>query len=145
MQIFEALRESHDRQRAMAEALLATTGDSPERAERYSELKDELLAHARAEERFFYSPLMKHDAGVDLSRHGVAEHHEMDELLETLVETDPSSPSWIATARKLKDKIFHHLEDEEHTFFQQAGKMLTDQQKTSLASQYVKDYQDALD
>lgn len=144
MQIFEALRESHDRQRAMAEALVATSGDSPERAQYYQQLKDELLAHARAEERFFYSPLMKHDAGVDLSRHGVAEHHEMDELLETLEETDPSSPSWIATARKLKDKIFHHLEDEEHTFFQQAGKMLTAQEKTSLATQYAKDYEDAL-
>ena len=68
----------------------------------------------------------------------------MDELLETLEATDPSSPSWIATARKLKDKIFHHLEDEEHTFFQQAGKMLTAQEKTSLATQYAKDYEDAL-
>lgn len=144
MHIFEALRESHDRQRELAEALVGTQGDSPERAQYYKDLKEELLAHARAEERFFYSPLMKHDAGVDLSRHGVAEHHEMDELLETLEETDPSSPSWIATARKLKDKIFHHLEDEEHTFFQQAGKMLTQQQKTSLATDYVKDYQDAL-
>ncbi|SDH75145.1 Hemerythrin HHE cation binding domain-containing protein [Pseudomonas flavescens] len=144
MQIFEALRESHDRQRSMAEALVATHGDSPERARYYRELKEELLAHARAEERFFYSPLMKHDSGVDLSRHGVAEHHEMDELLETLEDTDPSSPAWIANARKLKEKIFHHLEDEEHSFFQQAGKMLTPQQKTSLASQYVKDYQDAL-
>jgi hypothetical protein len=144
MQIFEALRESHDRQRELATALIETHGDSPERAQCYEQLKAELLAHARAEERFFYSPLMQHDTGVSLSRHGVAEHHEMDEMLETLEEVDPSSSSWISTARKLKEKIFHHLEDEEHTFFQQAGKILTDAQKTSLAKDYVEDYKDAL-
>jgi iron-sulfur cluster repair protein YtfE (RIC family) len=144
MQIFEALRESHDRQRSLADALIETHGDSPERAMYYEQLKEELLAHARAEERFFYSPLMQHDTGVSLSRHGVAEHHEMDEMLETLEEVDPSSPSWISTARKLRDKIFHHLEDEEHTFFQQAGKILTEEQKTSLATKYARDYKDFL-
>lgn len=144
MQIFEALRESHDRQRALAERLITTHGDSEERAELFQQLKEELLAHARAEERFFYSPLMQDDKGVDLSRHGVAEHHEMDEMIETLEETDPSSPSWISTAKKLKEKVFHHLEDEEHTFFQQAGKILTDGQKTSLAKEYFRDYEDAL-
>ena len=144
MQIFEALRESHDRQRALAERLITTHGDSEERTELFQQLKEELLAHARAEERFFYSPLMQDDKGVDLSRPGVAEHHEMDEMIETLEETDPSSPSWISTAKKLKEKVFHHLEDEEHTFFQQAGKILTDGQKTSLAKEYVRDYEDAL-
>ena len=144
MLIFEALKESHERQRKLAEILLTTSGNSAERIDTDQQLKTELAAHARAEERFFYSPLMKHDSGVDLSRHGVAEHHEMDELVEILDETDPSSPGWLAAAKKLKEKVFHHLEDEEHTFFQQAGKMLTYQQKQSLANSYEKDYQEAL-
>lgn len=34
----------------------------------------------------------------------VAEHHEMNELMEDLDETDMSSSGWLATANKLDEK-----------------------------------------
>lgn len=144
MNIFEALRESHDRQRAYAKAVVATSGDTPERAAAYQQLKAELQAHETAEERFFYIPLMELDKGVDLSRHAISEHHEMDELMETLDETEMSSPAWLSTAKKLSDKVHHHLEEEEHKFFQVAGKLLENRQKESLAGDYVKEYEEQL-
>src|SRR5471032_1620106 len=94
MNIFEALRESHDRQRSYADALIQTSGDTPERTEAYKRLKSELQAHETAEERYFYIPLMEFDNGVDLSRHAISEHHEMDEMMETLDETQMSDPTW---------------------------------------------------
>jgi hypothetical protein len=138
--IFEALRESHERQRTYAKALLHTSGDSPERVEAYKQLKAELQAHETAEERHFYIPLMELDNGVELSRHGIAEHHEMDEMMEELDETELSSPAWLVTAKKLSEKVHHHLEEEEQKFFQMAGKLLNDKQKESLAGQYEKEY-----
>jgi hypothetical protein len=138
--IFEALRESHERQRTYAKALIHTSGDSPERVEAYKQLKSELQAHATAEERHFYIPLMELDNGVDLSRHGIAEHHEMDEMMEELDDTEMSSPAWLVTAKKLSEKVHHHLEEEEQRFFQMAGKLLNDKQKESLAGQYEKEY-----
>lgn len=140
MNIFEALRESHERQRTYAKALIRTSGDSPERVEAYKQLKSELQAHATAEERHFYIPLMEFDNGVDLSRHGIAEHHEMDEMMEELDDTEMSSPAWLVTAKKLSEKVHHHLEEEEQKFFQMAGKLLNDKQKESLAGQYEKEY-----
>ncbi|MDN4547680.1 MULTISPECIES: hemerythrin domain-containing protein [unclassified Pseudomonas] len=140
MNIFEALRESHERQRTYAKALLHTSGDSPERVEAYKQLKAELQAHETAEERHFYIPLMELDNGVELSRHGIAEHHEMDEMMEALDETEMSSPAWLATAKKLSEKVHHHLKEEEQKFFQMAGKLLDDKQKESLAGQYEKEY-----
>jgi hypothetical protein len=144
MEIFEALRQSHDRQREFATAVIGTHGDTPERAEAYRQLKSELVAHERAEERHFYIPLMEHDNGVDLSRHAISEHHEMDEMMEELEATDPSSPAWLPLANKLKEKVFHHLEEEEHKFFQMAGKLLSEQQKSALTKPYFKDYQASL-
>lgn len=141
MNIFEALRESHDRQRSYADALIQTSGDTPERVQAYKQLKSELQAHETAEERHFYIPLMEFDNGVDLSRHGISEHHEMDEMMETLDETEMSSPAWLATAKKLSEKVHHHLKEEEQKFFQMAGKLLDDKQKETLAGQYVKEYQ----
>jgi hypothetical protein len=138
--IFEALRESHERQRTYAKALIHTSGDSPERVEAYKQLKSELQAHATAEERHFYIPLMEFDNGVDLSRHAISEHHEMDEMMEELDGTEMSSPAWLATAKKLSEKVHHHLKEEEQKFFQMAGKLLDDKQKETLAGQYEKEY-----
>ena len=140
MNIFEALRESHDRQRTYADALIQTSGDTPERVEAYKQLKSELQAHETAEERHFYIPLMEFDNGVDLSRHAIAEHHEMDEMMEELDETEMSSPAWLVAAKKLAEKVNHHLEEEEQKFFQMAGKLLDDKQKETLAGQYEKEY-----
>ena len=136
MNIFEALRVSHDIQRTMANSLILTQGDSPERTKLFQELKLELAAHAAAEERCFYVPLFAHDMTQEPSRHGIAEHHQMDKLVETLEQTEPSSPAWLVAAKALHHKIFHHLEDEEHSVFQLAGKVLTEAQKLSLAKEY---------
>ncbi|MEO8020546.1 hemerythrin domain-containing protein [Polaromonas sp.] len=136
MNIFEALRVSHETQRGLADSLIQTSGDSKERALLFKELQAELAAHAAAEERFFYVPLIAHDMTQEPSRHGIAEHHEMDELVEKLEEIDFSSPAWLAAAKELHHKVFHHLNDEEQGIFQLAGKVLTEAEKLSLAKGY---------
>ena len=136
MNIFEALRTSHTTQRSLADGLIKTSGDSKERDLLFKELKAKLAAHAAAEERFFYVPLIAHDMTQEPSRHGIAEHHEMDELVEKLEKIEFSSPAWIAVAKELHHKVYHHLEDEEQGIFQLAGKVLTEAEKISLAKEY---------
>ncbi|MES2786429.1 MAG: hemerythrin domain-containing protein [Pseudomonadota bacterium] len=140
MNIFEALRISHDTQRALATQILETQGDSPDRNRLYRELKHELAAHAAAEERWFYSPLIDHDQSMAQSRHGMAEHHEMDTLVDELNAMEMSSSGWLAHFKKLHHKVYHHLEDEEHAIFQLAGKVLTEKQKTDLAKSYEEEF-----
>ena len=140
MNIFEALRESHEVQRELAEKLVKTSGDTPERRDLFDLLKNELFAHAVAEDRYFYIPLMMTDSGLNISRHALAEHHEMDELLEQLTETEFSNPGWLSIAKKLSETVHHHLQEEEHGFFQQAGKILEDKQKETLAKKYQAEY-----
>lgn len=140
MNIFEALRLSHDTQRGLASRILETQGDEPDRRRLYDQFKHELAAHAAAEERCFYAPLIAFDATIAQARHGMAEHHEMDELVDEVNKTEFSSPAWIAHFRKLRDKVFHHLEDEEHAIFQLAGKVLGEAEKTSLARDYEAEF-----
>lgn len=83
---------------------------------------------------------MMTDSGLNITRHALAEHHEMDELLEQLTETEFSNPGWLAIAKKLSETVHHHLQEEEHGFFQQAGKILEDKEKESLAKKYQKEY-----
>ena len=136
MNIYEALRESHEMQRALSQELVRTVGNSPERSEIFESLKIELNAHAGAEERFFYMPLMNLDAGLSISRHAVSEHHEIEEMLEQLTEMHKSSAHWLIKAKKLSHTVHHHLQEEEKAFFQLSGKLLTEKQKISLAKSY---------
>lgn len=140
MTIFEALRQSHEIQRDLADKLLQTSGDSAERRDIFEQFKTELLAHETAEERHFYVPLMQDDLGVDLSRHAIAEHHEMDEMVEELESMEFSSSAWLRLAKKLCETVEHHLDEEEHKFFQMAGKLLDDNQKEQLARTYLEEY-----
>jgi len=68
----------------------------------------------------------------------------MDEMMKELDETEMSNPTWLVTAKKLAEKLHHHLKEEEQKFFQMAGKLLTEKQKIALATGYVKQYEDQL-
>ncbi len=136
MEIFEALRKDHERQRLLMKILVETSGDSDSRNEFYEELKASLENHAIAEERHFYAPLMDSDKTIEKSRHSIAEHHEIDELIAKLDETEMSSPVWLKTMKKLQSLVEHHLAEEEKEVFQQAGKVLSKKQKGELAEEY---------
>lgn len=138
MNIFEALRQEHEIQRDLVKKLVDTHGDTQERKKIYGQLKHELKIHADAEERHFYIPLIKKDLTQEKARHSVAEHHEMDELMEQLDDTEMSASNWLKTAKDLEHKVTHHLDEEEHEVFQMAGKVLTEKQKISLADDYNK-------
>ena len=136
MNIFEALRESHEKQRTLVGLLVKTEGDSEGREELFENLKAEMEHHAMAEERHFYVPLMEHDLTQEKARHSVAEHKDLDELIEKLDDTEFSSPGWLTHAKKLEHCLIHHLDEEEHEVFQMAGKALTEAEKQSLATDY---------
>lgn len=141
MNIFEALRQDHDQQRRLIDQLTDTHGDSQARRDLLAQTKTALQAHAAAEERCFYIPLMESDQTQEKARHSVAEHHELDELIETLEATDPASPGWLAHARNLQHTLVHHLDEEEQEVFQMAGKVLSEQRKQTLATQYRNEMQ----
>jgi hemerythrin-like domain-containing protein len=140
MNIFEALRVSHQTQRELYARLLADIREPAERDRVFQELKHELVAHETAEERCFYVPLFEHDSTVDASRHAIAEHHEMDEMVEGLEQMDAGTAPWREAVRKLCDKIEHHLTEEEQKFFPQARRVLPEKQREDLGKQYEAEF-----
>ena len=140
MDIFQALLQSHERQRAMFKRLLSDIGDPGQRKQAFDELKAEMAAHETAEERAFYVPLFEHDETVDEARHGVAEHHEMDEMVEDLEKAKEGSAEWLESVGKLVHKLEHHLKEEEEKFFPEATKVLDAQQQKELGALYQQEH-----
>lgn len=143
MKVYQSIEHDHHIQRKLAEQMVQTTGDSSERRQAFAALKQELAAHADAEERYFYVPLIKLDSTQQAARHGIAEHHEIDEMVETLEQTDFDSPAWLHHAKKLADKVKHHLAEEEKDYFPVAKDKLSDDRAKQLGHEYLAAMQQA--
>ncbi len=136
MDIFDALLQSHELQRSIAKRLLSVIGDRSQRQGDFEQLKAELVAHETAEERAFYIPLMEHDDAVEAARHGIAEHHEMDEMVECLGKLDQGSAEWLEQLGQLLHKLEHHLKEEEDKWFPLARRILPRQELKELGEPY---------
>ena len=136
MKIFEELKEDHKTQRRLADELLETKGASDKRKEVFQKLKTELKTHAKSEERNFYVPMLEHDKSQEHARHSISEHHDIDEKIEELEDTDMDSPEWIDAANELKELVNHHLDEEEEDIFEVAREVLTEEQQENLGRHY---------
>ena len=139
--LYDALRESHERQRSLCRRLLRSKPGTRERLDLFTALRIELAAHEAAEERFLYVPMLMDDGGLDASRHALHEHHEIDELVADVQKLDPRGEPWLEKARELSHEVHHHLREEERKFFQVSGKILSDAAKRRLATGYRRDFE----
>ena len=134
--IFEELRKDHDIQRDLLDALIETSGKTTERRKMYRALKKELTRHAKYEEQNFYAPLMKVDMTQELVRHSVAEHKDIDDIIEKIDSLDLDSPQWLKYVKDLDHLVKHHLEEEEKEVFPVAGRALNQKEKKELGREY---------
>ena len=116
-EIFERLKEDHDRHRDLIDKLLDTSGETEERKELFTELAKELKAHAAAEEQALYSTMLRKPPTTDETRHSVAEHHELDEALNDLAATDMSEGGWLTKFKTFAHDYRHHIDEEEEEHF----------------------------
>lgn len=115
--IFDRLEQDHDKHRKLLDQIEATTGDSDDRNRLFEELTKELKGHAAAEEQALYSTMMRKPPTTDDTRHSVAEHHEIDEMLNDLAATDKSSSAWLQKFKDFAHRYRHHIEEEEEDHF----------------------------
>jgi len=115
--IFDRLKQDHDRHRALLDRLLETHGESADRERLFTELTKELKSHAAAEEQALYSTMLRKPPTTDETRHSVAEHHEIDEMLNDLAATDMSEGAWLQKFKTFDHDYRHHIDEEEEDHF----------------------------
>ncbi len=134
--IFADLKNDHDRQRKLMDKVLSA--NKQERGELFEELRQELQAHAAAEEESLYATMLgKPDLRED-ARHSVSEHKEVDDLLGELVDLDVEDAEWEAKYGELKHRYTHHIDEEEEEMFPAATEGLTSAEEEELAQVFEK-------
>lgn len=135
--IYEKLKSDHDKHRDLLAKLAETEGDSPERRKLWKVFYYDVGAHAAAEEEAFYSPLMADSEGQPEGRHSVAEHKELDDMLQELNEMDMSSPGWLTRFKTLKERYEHHIEEEEEDIFPVAKDVIGPDKTGKVAAEFA--------
>ena len=135
-QIFERLKQDHDRHRELLDKICDTSGDTEERNELFTELTKELKSHAAAEEQALYSTMLRKPPTTDETRHSVAEHHEIDEMLNDLAATDMSTGGWLLKFQQFEEKYRHHIKEEEKEVFALARQLIDDKEAEQLAKEF---------
>ena len=126
--IFTRLKQDHDRHREMLERVADTSGDTKERRESFEQLRIDVSAHANAEEQSLYAEMLQ-----DKGRHSVAEHKEAEDYFEELVDMEFSSTGWLTRFKTLKERLEHHMDEEENEIFAAAKKDLSKAREEELA------------
>ena len=136
--IFKRLKADHDRHRELLDKIGDTSGDSEERRQLLTEFTKEVKSHAAAEEQSIYAEMLENPETNDETRHSVAEHHELEELLNDLAATDMSSSAWLQKFKKLDHDYRHHIDEEEEEHFPDFEEQLDEQKQQRLEDKFEK-------
>lgn len=134
--VFEELEVEHNAQRTLMRLMLKTNEGTQGRVQLFQRFREALEAHAAAEDRVLYAPLLADVMGRRHAAHSIEEHEEMRDMLESLAQTPPDSPEWLPRAQKLVDRNRHHIAEEERDIFPIARKALSDAQLSTMARRY---------
>ncbi len=115
--IFERLELDHDKHRDLLDRITETKGKSSERKALFEEFTFEAKGHAAAEEQALYSTVLRKPSLTSCGRHSVAEHHEIEEMLNDVAAADMASDEWDEKFSELKHRYLHHIDEEEEEMF----------------------------
>lgn len=135
--IYDTLRQDHVTVKGLLTELVGMKEDSPRRGELVQKIADELIPHARAEEAVFYNSLRSVPVINDEAWHGYREHMQAETLLRTLQVAEKLDTGFLTVAKKLKDTVEHHIQEEEGELFRLAEGVVTPEEATQMAQAFT--------
>ena len=135
--IYDALKKDHETVKGLLARLVALKEESPECKQLVEQIRDELIPHSRAEEAVFYNSLRSVPVVSDEAWHGYKEHMEAETLLRTLQVAEKVDAGFLTVAKKLKDALEHHIQEEEGELFRLAKTVVTEAEAEQMAQAFT--------
>jgi hypothetical protein len=135
--IYLTLHADHERLKRLLQRVEEATELNEDTSELLHGVSHLLIPHSRAEEEVFYNSIRACDSGNDVVMHGYREHMEAEGLLRALQGMSMIGVEWTAAARKLREAIEHHIEEEETNVFEVARKLFDAEEATQLGHAFL--------
>lgn len=136
--IMKRLAEEHGEVSMLLERC-SKAEDPGEREELFLKIREELLSHAKAEEKIFYSRLMKSTESRELTEHSIDEHREMEEIIDRLATMGYEGDDWAELFDELEQSFTEHVKEEENDLFAKAKDVLDDDEIKKLEKVYLEE------
>lgn len=122
MNALDILKKDHDKVKELFSEYDTLSGDGARKNEIAQTVLRELELHSRVEEDIFYPALRARSGkdGKELVKHSYSEHHEIDDLVAELKDTDMSDPDFEDRFQELMEDVEEHIEEEETEMFPKA-------------------------
>lgn len=136
VELFRTLSMEHETVAALL-AMLAVA-DAEKRRAKLPVLRQQLLAHAKAEEKTLYAAIV--GAGGKAAKREIEEatreHADMAATLARMAALDVEDAAWDEALQSLIDVVQEHVEEEEAVVFEMARRALDEDALDSLAEAY---------
>jgi hemerythrin superfamily protein len=136
MDIYEELANDHNKLKPLLGKLVSATENDANTKHLLDQIHNLLIPHSRAEEAVFYNSLKEDREGKELVDHSFAEHMQAEAILRTLQGLDKINVEWTTAAKRLRESILHHIEDEEDRVFPGAKLIIFDKEAVQLAEAF---------
>ncbi len=131
--ILALIKRDHEDVQELFEKLSEET-DKETAYDRFSLLKQMLLAHTIGEEKTVYQRLEQDTS--DEIREYKQEHGEAEELLNEMENAAPLSEEWQDNLDELKQIVLHHVQEEEGEFFKRVEDLCDEKERQELGEQF---------
>jgi hemerythrin-like domain-containing protein len=138
--ILKTLKDEHDSLRALFEEMKGTTDRAEKkRTDLLTTIEENLLPHAKWEEKVFY-PAFKERAdrdGLKTHAEALAEHHAVENsVIPEVHAAGVASPEFAGRVKVFGEFIDHHAKEEEKTMFKMAREMFSAQERAQMDEDY---------
>ncbi len=139
-EIYKLLKQDHNEFKAMLKKL-EKMGNSGEKEDLFIQFRQELLAHAKAEEQVFYDRLKKAEKTKKLVLEGAEEHAIAEHLVKKLSTIGMDEDRWPSLLKVLRESLEHHIEDEEGDVFPKAKKIFSKDEALMIGQEFSEEKQ----
>jgi hemerythrin superfamily protein len=130
MNAIALLKEDHEQVMDIFDQLesLDDTEEDTTAATLFTQLKQALTKHTEIEEKVFYPALEEFDETRDRIEEAYREHQEVDQMLTDLSEKSEDDEDFLDRISELRDKVEHHVDEEENEIFPEAERLCEESQ-----------------
>ena len=134
--IFRQLKAEHEEITVLMNRCAATT-DVELRRQLFVELRKQLTAHAKGEEREFYPVFRKFEETTDLVEEAIEDHAAIEELIDLLCARSVDTEEWADLFDELLFEIEDHMHQEEVELFPLCAKLIDDAEADKIGERYL--------
>ena len=133
--IVEVIKEQHRRVDKLLSQAAEKDADTAGLLRQVAEL---LVPHSEAEEDFVYPAIRQKasEAGEEV-QDGVAEHHQVEEMLRNLLRGEPGDPCYDGTLAALTGELRHHVQEEEEELLPLLAEHSTADERDEMGRRFV--------